>query len=112
MTVPAMKVLAFPGIDLDRLTELRARASDAFLREDFATYQDACAMIRVLIGGQDASETGARSYRHRDKDRRRRPLSQQVHDRLGLNIGQQKPTAEPSKCAVDPGRVGGAADHT
>ncbi|HEY7301570.1 MAG TPA: hypothetical protein VH684_27075 [Xanthobacteraceae bacterium] len=53
MSVPATRVLAFPGIDLESLTELRARASDAFLREDYAAYQDACMMIRKLIGGQD-----------------------------------------------------------
>lgn len=67
MTIPAARVLAFPGIDLESLTELRARASDAFLREDYAAYQDACMMIRKLIGGQDISETGARSYRRRKK---------------------------------------------
>lgn len=82
MSIPATRVLAFPGIDLERLTELRTRASDAFLREDFTAYQDACTMIRKLIGGQDVSETGARSYHCREKDRRRRPLSQQEHDRL------------------------------
>jgi len=53
MSVPATRVLAFPGIDLESLTELRARASDAFLREDYAAYQDACMMIRKLIGGED-----------------------------------------------------------
>lgn len=73
MTVRAARVLAFPGIDLERLTELRTRASDAFLREDFAAYQDACTMIRQLIGGQDVSETGARSYRYREKDGGTRP---------------------------------------
>lgn len=106
MTVPATRVLAFPGIDLERLTELRAQASDAFLREDFTTYQDACTMIRKLIGGEDASETGARSYRHREKERRRRPVSQQEQDRLGVNIGRQKPSAEPSKCVTDRNRAG------
>ncbi len=71
MSVPATRVLAFPGIDLERLTELRAQASDAFLREDFTAYQDACTMIRELIGGQDVSETGARSYRCRGAGRSR-----------------------------------------
>jgi len=106
MTVPAAKVLAFPGIDLDRLTELRAQASDAFLREDIAAYQDACTMIRKLIGGQDASETGARSYRHREKDRRRRLLSQQEQDRLSANFDQQKPSAKAPKYAADSSRAG------
>ena len=74
MTIPATRVLAFPGIDLDALTQLRARACEAFLREDLDAYQDACIMMRKLIGGQDLSETGARSYRSRGKDRRRGPL--------------------------------------
>ena len=73
MTIPATRVLAFPGIDLEALTQLRARACEAFLREDIDTYHDACMMMRKLIGGQDISETGARSYRSRDKDRRRGP---------------------------------------
>lgn len=107
MTVPATRVLAFPGIDLDRLTVLRAQASDAFLREDLAAYQDACTMIRKLIGGQDASETGARSYRHREKDRRRRTLSQPKPDRLTENNDQQKPSAAPSTCVADSNRAGG-----
>jgi hypothetical protein len=108
MTVPATRVLAFPGIDLERLTELRAQASDAFLREDFTAYQDACTMIRKLIGGQDASETGARTYRHREKERRRRSLSQQERDRLSANIDQQKPSAEAPRCSADGGRAGDA----
>ena len=74
MTIPATRVLAFPGIDLEALTLLRARACEAFLREDLDTYQDACMTMRKLIGGQDISETGARIYRSRDTDRRRGPL--------------------------------------
>lgn len=78
----ATRVLAFPGIDLDRLAELRARASDAFLREDATDYQDACMTIRKLIGGQDVSETGARSYRHRKVARQVEPPAQGTRDRL------------------------------
>lgn len=78
----ATRVLAFPGIDLDRLAELRARASDAFLREDATGYQDACMTIRKLIGGQDVSETGARSYRHRRIARPVEPLTQGTRGRL------------------------------
>jgi hypothetical protein len=59
MSVPAARVLAFPGIDLETLTQLRARASDAFVRDDLTAYQDACMLIRKLIGGRDAA--GARS---------------------------------------------------
>jgi ABC-type amino acid transport substrate-binding protein len=66
MTIPATRVLAFPGIDLEALTELRARACDAFVHDDLAAYQDACVMMRKLIGGRDVSETGARSYRYSD----------------------------------------------
>jgi hypothetical protein len=62
MAIPAARVLAFPGIDLETLSKLRALASDAFVRDDLAAYQDACITIRKLIGGLDASETGARSY--------------------------------------------------
>jgi hypothetical protein len=82
MSSRAARVLAFPGIDLERLTELRARASDAFLREDFTAYRDACTTIRQLIGGQDVSETGARSYRKRRADRQLEPLAQGTRDQL------------------------------
>lgn len=78
----ATRVLAFPGIDLDRLAELRAQASDAFLREDATGYQHACMTIRKLIGGQDVSETGARSYRHRRVVRQIKPITQITRDRL------------------------------
>jgi len=82
MTFPATRVFAFPGIDLERLSELRAQASDAFLREDATAYRDACMMMRKLIGGQDVSDTGARSYRHRSSARQLGPLAQQTPDRL------------------------------
>lgn len=42
MSVRAAQVLAFPGIDLKTLAELRARACDAFMRDDLNAYQDAC----------------------------------------------------------------------
>jgi hypothetical protein len=44
MAVRAARVLAFPGIDLKTLAELRARACDAFVRDDLDAYQDACMM--------------------------------------------------------------------
>lgn len=61
MTVPAARVLAFPGIDLEALTKLRARACDAFMSDDLTAYQDACMMMRKLLGGRDVSETDDRS---------------------------------------------------
>jgi hypothetical protein len=82
MTVPAARVLAFPGIDLETLTKLRARACDAFMRDDLPAYQEACMMIRKLLGGRDVSETGARSYRYREKPQRRGLLPQEVRARL------------------------------
>jgi ABC-type amino acid transport substrate-binding protein len=82
MTIPAARVLAFPGIDLDTLTKLRTRACDAFMSDDLTAYQDACMMMRKLLGGRDVSETGARSYRYRDDSPRHRPVSQEVRDRL------------------------------
>jgi hypothetical protein len=82
MTVPAARVLAFPGIDLETLTKLRARACDAFMRDDLPAYQEACMMIRKLLGGRDVSETGARSYRYREKPQRHRLLPQEVRARL------------------------------
>lgn len=77
----ATRVLAFPGIDLDRLAELRAQASDAFLREDAMGYQHACMTMRKLIGGQDASATDPRSYRHRSVARQVESLAQRTRDR-------------------------------
>ena len=91
----ATRVLAFPGIDLERLAELRARASDAFLREDFTAYQEACTTIRELIGGQEVSESGARPYRHRHEDTPRRPVAQP--DRPNANVGHQPPSAVSSR---------------
>lgn len=61
MTVPAARVLAFPGIDLEALTKLRTRACDAFMSDDLTAYQDACMMMRKLLGGRDMSETDDRS---------------------------------------------------
>jgi hypothetical protein len=86
MTVRAARVLAFPGIDLEALAKLRARACDAFMREDLVAYQDACMMIRKLIGGRDVSETGARLYRYSENDRPRRSRSQQARDRLSAKL--------------------------
>jgi hypothetical protein len=82
MTVPAARVLAFPGIDLETLTKLRARACDAFMRDDLPAYQEACMMIRKLLGGRDVLETGARSSRYREKPQRQRLLPQEVRARL------------------------------
>lgn len=95
MSNRAARVLAFPGIDLERLAELRARASDAFLCEDLTAYQDACTMIRQLIGGQDVSETGARSYRRRKVDRRLEPLAQATRDRLNETSARSFPGLTP-----------------
>jgi len=83
MSVRAAQVLAFPGIDLKTLAELRARACDAFMRDDLNAYQDACMMIRKLIGGQDVSETGARNYRYREAHQRNGRLSRQGADEAG-----------------------------
>lgn len=82
MTVPAARVLAFPGIDLETLTKLRTRACDAFMSDDLTAYQDACMMMRKLLGGRDVSETGARSYRYREKPPGRGLVPQQMRDRL------------------------------
>jgi hypothetical protein len=92
MTVRAARVVAFPGIDLESLTKLRAQACEAFLRNDLTAYQDACIMMRKLIGGQDVSETGARSYRYREKERRCGVLSQDARDRVSV-----KSTKEPAR---------------
>jgi ABC-type amino acid transport substrate-binding protein len=67
MTVPAARVLAFPGIDLEALTKLRNRACDAFMSDDLTAYQDACMMMRKLLGGRDVAETGDRSDRDSEK---------------------------------------------
>ena len=83
MAVRAAQVLAFPEIDLKTLAELLARACDAFMRDDLDAYQDACMMIRKLIGGQNVSETGARSYRYRETHQRHGRLSQQGADEAG-----------------------------
>jgi hypothetical protein len=80
MTVRAAQVLAFPGIDVETLAKLRARACDAFIRNDFSTYQEACMMMRRLIGGEDVSETDSRSCGYSEGDRRRRPLSQETRE--------------------------------
>jgi hypothetical protein len=77
MTIPAARVLAFPGIDLETLAKLRAQACDAFMRDDLSTYQDACMMMRKLIGGQDVSEASTRSY-HGEEHRPRQLLSQEL----------------------------------
>jgi hypothetical protein len=90
MTIPATRVLAFPGIDLETLAKLRASATEAFMRNDLTAYQDACIMMRKLIGGQDVSETGARIYRYREKDQRNGLPSQE-----GPDLGSAKPTKEP-----------------
>jgi hypothetical protein len=91
VTIPAARVLAFPGIDLDTLAKIRARACDAFLREDIAAYQDACMMIRKLIGGQDVSETGSRSYHHRKMNRRRgEPPAQGTQHQPSANIANRR----------------------
>lgn len=100
MTVRAAQVLAFPGIDLKALAELRARACDAFMREDLDAYQEACMRIRKLIGGQDVSETGARSYRYREKHQRNGGVSQQVQDefsakRAGRSAGRPARNVRP-----------------
>lgn len=81
MTVPAARVLAFPGIDLETLAKLRARACDAFMRDDLPAYQEACMMIRKLLGGRDVSETGSRSYRYRERQPHHGLLPQEVRDR-------------------------------
>jgi hypothetical protein len=78
MTIPAARVLAFPGIDLETLTKLRAQACDAFMRDDLSTYQDACMMMRKLIGGQDVSETSTRSNHHGEEHQPRQLLSQEL----------------------------------
>jgi hypothetical protein len=83
MTVPAARVLAFPGIDLETLTKLRVRACDAFMCDDLTAYQDACMMMRKLLGGRDVSETGARSYQDREKSPGRGLVSQEMRERLG-----------------------------
>jgi hypothetical protein len=83
MTIPAARVLAFPGIDLETLTRLRIRACDAFMSDDLTAYQDACMMMRKLLGGRDVSETGARSYRYREKPPGRALVSQEIGDRSG-----------------------------
>jgi hypothetical protein len=86
MTIPAARVLAFPGIDLETLARLRAVACEAFMRDDLSAYQDACTMMRKLIGGQDVSETGAGSYRPGEKRERRHPLSQEARGRLSAKL--------------------------
>jgi hypothetical protein len=101
MTVPAARVLAFPGIDLESLTKLRAQACEAFLRDDLTAYQDACIMMRKLIGGQDVSETGARSYRYREKDRRRGFLSREARDRLSVTSAKEPANVGRSQSVVD-----------
>lgn len=93
MTVRAALVLAFPGIDLETLAKLRARACDAFIRDDLSAYQEACMMIRRLIGGEEASETGARSYECREGGRRPRPLSQEPRGRLSARLHKRSPGA-------------------
>lgn len=82
MTVRAAQVLAFPGIDLETLAKLRARACAAFIHNDISAYQEACMMMRKLIDGSDVSETDSSGYGGREGDRRRRPLSQETRDRL------------------------------
>lgn len=98
MTVRAAQVLAFPGIDLETLAKLRARACDAFIRNDLGGYQEACMMIQRLIGG-DVSEAGARSYECREGDRRRRALSQETRHRVGAKLHEGPPSAK--RWAVD-----------
>jgi hypothetical protein len=91
MTIPAARVLAFPGIDLETLAKLRAQACDAFMRDDLSTYQDACMMMRKLIGGQDVSETNARGYHHPEEHQPRRLLSQKLDaaDHLPMHSSKQ-----------------------
>lgn len=86
MTVPAAQVLAFPGIDLETLAKLRARACEAFIRNDLGAYQEACVMMRRLIGGNDVSETDPRSCGCREGTRQRRLLSQETRDRLTAKL--------------------------
>jgi hypothetical protein len=100
MTVRAARVLAFPGIDLEALAKLRARACDAFMREDLVAYQDACMMIRKLIGGRDVSETGARLYRYGENDRRRRSLSQEARGRLSAKLKDDRQAPSRGEWAV------------
>jgi len=82
MTVPAARVLAFPGIDLEALTKLRSRACDAFMSDDLTAYQDACMMMRKLLGGRDAAETDERTYSYREESPPRGVVTQDVRDRL------------------------------
>jgi hypothetical protein len=87
MTVPAARVLAFPGIDLDTLTKLRTRACDAFMSDDLTAYQDACMMMRKLLGGRDASErdvseTDYRTCNCREEAAANGVVPQDMRDRL------------------------------
>jgi hypothetical protein len=80
MTVRAAQVLAFPGIDLETLAQLRARACEAFIRNDLIAYQEACVMMGRLIGGEDVSQTDPRIGDCREGIGRRRPLSRGTRD--------------------------------
>ncbi len=82
MTVPAARVLAFPGIDLEALTKLRTRACDAFMSDDLTAYQDACMMMRKLLGGRDVSETDDRIYSDREESPPHKVVAQDMRDRL------------------------------
>jgi ABC-type amino acid transport substrate-binding protein len=82
MTVPAARVLAFPGIDLEALTKLRSRACDAFMSDDLTAYQDACMMMRKLLGGRDVSEADDRAYSYREESPPQRVVPQDMRDRL------------------------------
>jgi hypothetical protein len=97
MTVRAAQVLAFPGIDLETLAKLRARACEAFIQNDLSAYQEACMMMRRLIGGDDASETDPRSYECREGDRRRRPLSQETPDRPSMMRLKRRQVTRPPR---------------
>jgi hypothetical protein len=101
MTVRAAQVLAFPGIDLETLAKLRARACEAFIRNDLGAYQEACVMMRRLIGGQDVPETNPQSSECREGDRRRRPLSQVTRDRLNATKRSAVSKSEPNQMASD-----------
>jgi hypothetical protein len=112
MTVPAARVLAFPGIDLEALTKLRARACDAFMRNDMSAFQEACTVMRRLIGRQGVAdqqvvpEIPARTYHDRGREgRRQAPLqetpSQEARDRPNADSMSELPSAAAWEWAAD-----------
>lgn len=110
MTVPAAQVLAFPGIDLETLAKLRARACDAFMRNDMIAFQEACMMMRRLIvqdvpEQQVIQENGARTYRYRGAEGRRRTHSPEARDRLSVGSVSDLPGAGGWEWAADGERL-------